>query len=24
MDAVLKGNADQVLREAMSVRCYWI
>lgn len=24
MDAVLKGNADQILREAMSVRCYWI
>lgn len=24
MDAVLKGNADQVLREALSVRCYWI
>jgi hypothetical protein len=24
MDAVLKGNVDQVLREALSVRCYWI
>jgi Actinobacteria/chloroflexi VLRF1 release factor len=24
MDAVLKGNADQVFREAMSMRCYWI
>jgi predicted RNase H-like nuclease (RuvC/YqgF family) len=24
MDAVLKGNADQVLREALSMRCYWI
>jgi len=24
MDAVSKGNVDQVLREAMSVRCYWI
>jgi Actinobacteria/chloroflexi VLRF1 release factor len=24
MDAVLKGNVDQVLREAMSLRCYWI
>ncbi len=24
MDAVLKGNADQVLREALSLRCYWI
>jgi hypothetical protein len=24
MDAVLKGNVDQVLREALSLRCYWI
>jgi hypothetical protein len=24
MDAVSKGNVDQVLREVMSVRCYWI
>jgi hypothetical protein len=24
MDAILKGNADQVLREALSMRCYWI
>jgi len=24
MDAVLSGNVDQVLREVMSVRCYWI
>ena len=24
MDAVLKGNADQVLRDALSLRCYWI
>lgn len=24
MDAVLKGNAEQVLREALSLRCYWI
>ena len=24
MDAVLKGNADKVLREALSLRCYWI
>ena len=24
MDAVLNGNVDQVLREALSLRCYWI
>jgi hypothetical protein len=24
MDTVLKGNVDQVLREALSMRCYWI
>jgi hypothetical protein len=24
MDAVSKGNVDQVLREVLSVRCYWI
>jgi hypothetical protein len=24
MDAVVKGNVDQVLREVLSVRCYWI
>ncbi|MCX9084850.1 MAG: Vms1/Ankzf1 family peptidyl-tRNA hydrolase [Candidatus Methanoperedens sp.] len=24
MDAISKGNVDQLLREAMSVRCYWI
>jgi len=24
MDAVLTGNVDQILREALSVRCYWI
>jgi len=24
MDAVLKGNVDQVLRESLSMRCYWI
>jgi hypothetical protein len=24
MDAVSKGNVDQVLRDVMSVRCYWI
>jgi peptide subunit release factor 1 (eRF1) len=24
MDAVSKGNVDQVLREALSLRCYWI
>lgn len=24
MDTVLKGNVDQVLREALSLRCYWI
>lgn len=24
MDAVSKGNADQVLRDVLSMRCYWI
>lgn len=24
MDAVLTGNVDQILREALSLRCYWI